>query len=94
MKEAAINLSYKAYPRADARRYLTALLAVDHLKDKATIHYIGLLIGCTRAEAQRALEAAELQLGVKFERVGSRYKIVSWGVLKKAEVPRLIKSAE
>ena len=93
MKEVS-SLTYKAYPRADARRYLTALLAVDRLKDRATIHYIGQLIGCNRAEAQRALESAVTQFGVEFEREGSRYKIVSWGVLKKTEVARFIESGE
>ena len=89
-----MELSFKSYPRADARRYFTALLAADHLQERSTIHYIGLLIGCTRAEAQRALDAAALQFGVQFERDGSRYKIVSWGVLKKSEVIRFILSGE
>lgn len=31
---------YKAFPKSDARRYFVALLAVDRLKDRATIHYI------------------------------------------------------
>jgi hypothetical protein len=83
---------YKEFPKADARRYFVALLAVDRLKDRATIHYIAQDIGCTRAEAQRALEATETQFGVQFERDGSRYAIASWGVLKKADLARLIKS--
>ena len=94
MKEIAQYLPYKAFPRADARRYFTVLLAVDYLKDKATIYYIGLLVGCTRSEAQRALYAAVLQFGVEFERPDSQrghgYKIVSWGVLKKADVVRFM----
>lgn len=86
--------NYKEFPKADARRYFVALLAVARLKERATIHYIALSIGCTRAEAQRALEAAELQFGVAFERDGSRYRITSWGVLKKSEMARLIRSDE
>lgn len=86
--------NYKDFPRADARRYFVALLAVDRLKERATIHYVAQEIGCTRAEAQRALGAAELQFGVILVRDGSRYRIESWGVLKKADVARMIKSGE
>lgn len=85
---------YKAFPKADARRYFVALLAVDRLKERATIHYVAQEIGSTRAEAQRALEAAEIQFGVKFERNGSRYTIASWGVLRKTEVAQLIRPQE
>ena len=85
---------YKAFPKSDARRYFVALLAVDRLTERATIHYIAQDIGCTRAEAQRALEAVETQFGVQFEREGSRYVITSWGVLKKSELARLITSVE
>ena len=88
------NTKYKDFPKADARRYLVALLAVDRLKERATIHYVAQEIGCTRSEAQRALEAAELQLGVQYDRSGPVYQIRSWGVLKKSEVVRLIKSDE
>ena len=84
--------NYKDFPKSDARRYFTALLAVDRLKDRATVHYVAQDIGCTRSEAQRALAITETQFGVQFERDGSRYAITSWGVLKKAELTRLIKS--
>ena len=80
---------YKTFPKGDARRYLTALLAVDKLKERATIHRVGLEIECTRAEAQRALEATVAQFGVVFERTGSAYRIASWGVLNKAELVRM-----
>ena len=83
---------YKDFPKSDARRYFVALLAVDSLKDQATIHYVAQHIGCTRAEAQRALAITATQFGVQFERDGSRYIITSWGVLKKAELVRLTKS--
>ncbi len=79
-----MTAGYKAFPKSDARRYFVALLAVDRLQERATIHYVAQDIGCTRAEAQRALEAAATQFGVQFERDGSRYAITSWGVLKKA----------
>lgn len=83
-----VKLSYKAYPKADARRYFVALLAVAKLRDRATIHYVAQEIGCTRAEAQRALEAAETQFGVQLKRIGPRYEIESWGVLKHRELLR------
>lgn len=83
---------YKDFPKSDARRYFAALLAVDRLKEHATVHYVAREIGCTRAEAQRALAITETQFGVQFEREGSRYIITSWGVLKKVELTRLVKS--
>ena len=82
-------LAYRTLPKGDARRYLLALLAVDKLKARATIHRVGLEIECTRAEAQRALEATVTQFGVVFERTGSAYRIASWGVLNKAELVRM-----
>jgi hypothetical protein len=88
------NKSYKSFPRADARRYFVALLSADRLQDRATIHYISQEIGSTRAEAQRALDAAALQFGVVFERDGSVYRIVSWGGRKKNELTKLVKSDE
>lgn len=81
---------YKDFPKSDARRYFVALLAVDRLKERATIHYVSLDIGCTRAEAQRALHAAEVQFGVVFGRAGSVYQIESWGVLKKVELKAFV----
>lgn len=83
---------YKDFPKSDARRYFVALMAVVRLKDKATIHYISQDIGCTRAEAQRALEAVSTQFGVCFERTGSVYKVTSWGVLKKAELAEFLQA--
>ena len=83
---------YKDFPKSDARRYFVALLAVDRLKDRATVHYVAQAIGCTRSEAQRALAITETQFGVQFERDGSRYAIASWGVLKRVELARFIKS--
>jgi hypothetical protein len=90
MENGIFTAGYKSFPKADARRYFAALLSADRLKDKATIHYISQDIGCTRAEAQRALEAAETQFGVVYERTGSVYRIVSWGVLKKVELAKLM----
>lgn len=85
--------NFKDFPKkGDARRYFVALLAVERLQERATIHYISQDIGCTRAEAQRALEVVSTQFGVVFDRLGSVYRIQSWGVLKKAELPRLLQS--
>jgi hypothetical protein len=90
----ALTLNYKSFDKGDARRYFVALLAVDRLKESATIHYVGQEIGCTRAEAQRALEAAAKQFGVIYERAGPVYAIASWGVLKKTEVARLVNAGK
>lgn len=81
---------FKDFPRGDARRYLLALHTASRLKERATIHYIAAEIGCTRSEAQRALEAAALQFGVVFEKDGSTYTIASWGVLKKSAIPEIL----
>lgn len=83
---------YKDFPKSDARRYFSALLSVDRLKERATIHYVAQDIICTRAEAQRALDACVTQFGVVFERDGSVYKIVNWGVLKKTELQQKLTS--
>lgn len=85
---------YKDFPKGDARRCFVVLAAIGRLKERATIHYISQDIGCTRAEAQRALEAAATQFGVVFGRDGSVYKIESWGVLSKKELATLIKSGK
>lgn len=85
-------VKFKDFPKGDARRYLVALLAADKLQEQATIHYIANEIGSTRAEAQRALDAAALQFGVVFERRGPAYSITSWGVLKKSGIAALLKS--
>lgn len=81
---------YKDFPKFDARRYFVALLSADTLKERATIHYIAEDIGCTRAEAQRALKAVSVQFGVVFERLGSVYQVSNWGALKKAELVKLV----
>lgn len=84
--------SYKDFKKYDARRYLVALIAVDRLKERATIHYLSQEIGCTRAEVQRALATATEQFGVLFDRDGSVYRIRSWGVLKRTELARFLQS--
>ena len=86
--------SYKTFPKADPRRYFVALLALDRLKDRATVHYVAQEIGCTRAEAQRALQAATIQFGVQYAREESKYEIISWGVLNKAVVANFVMTKE
>jgi hypothetical protein len=76
-------LNYKDFPKSDARRYFIVLFALERLKDRATIHYIAQAVNCTRSEAQRAIEIAQLQFGVEIEKDGSVYKIASWGALKR-----------
>lgn len=83
---------YRDFGKGDARRYFVVLLAVDRLKDRATLHYIAQEIGCTRAEAQRALQGLVNEFGVSFQRSEFAYLIDGWGVLKKTAIARLIKS--
>lgn len=84
---------YRDFPKGDARRYFVVLAAVDSMKKgEATIHRVATAIGCTRAEAQRAVQGVSEQFGVTFERDGSAYIISSWGVLKKTGVIKLANS--
>jgi hypothetical protein len=87
-------MQYKDFPKGDARRYFVTLLAVDKLKERATVHYISQEIGSTRAEAQRALEALSEQFGVGLQRDGPAYRIADWGVLKKTAMADLVKSVK
>lgn len=86
------HLQYKSFPKSDARRYFVALLAVERLQERATLHYVSLDIGCARSEVQRALEFTAEQFGVVFERDGSVYKITSWGILKKNELENFLRN--
>lgn len=84
---------YRDFPKGDARRYFVVLAAIDSMKKgEATIHRVATATGSTRAEAQRAVQAAGEQFGVVFERDGSAYIISSWGVLKKSGVIDLANS--
>ena len=87
-------MQYKDFPKGDARRYFVTLLAVDKLKERATVHYISQEIGSTRAEAQRALDALSEQFGVTLERDGTAYRIADWGVLKKTAMVDFVKSVK
>lgn len=84
---------YKDFPKGDARRYFTVLVAICDLESQATLHYIAQHVGCTRAEAQRAIAGAVLQFGVGIRKTDGNplYKITSWGVLDEKGVRRLIK---
>ena len=84
---------YRNFPKGDARRYFVVLAAIDAMKKgEATIHRVATAIECTRAEAQRAVQAACEQFAVSFDRDGSAYIISSWGVLKRSAVIELAHS--
>lgn len=86
-------MRYRDFPKGDARRCFVVLAAIDSMKKgEATIHRVATAIDCTRAEAQRAVQAACDQFGVAIERDGSAYIITSWGVLKKSGVVGLANS--
>ncbi|BCF95364.1 hypothetical protein [Paraburkholderia largidicola] len=82
--------SYKEFPKGDARRYFTVLVAIVDLGGDATLHYISQRVGCTRAEAQRAIETAAEQFGMDIEKAGPVYRITGWGALDKREVRKLL----
>jgi hypothetical protein len=83
--------AYKDFPKGDARRCFTVLVAVDELGADATLHYVAQSLSCTRAEAQRALQAAAVQFDVELTKVGYAYAIASWGVLNQEEVRKLLR---
>lgn len=86
-------MRYRDFPKGDARRYFVVLLAIDTMKPgEATIHRVSTAIGCTRAEAQRAVHAMVEQFAVCIDRDGPVYSITSWGVLKKGELAKLVSS--
>lgn len=76
-------LKYKDFPKYDARRLLVVLFAIERLGRNATLHYIAQEIECTRAEVQRAIETAKKTFLVEVEKVGSEYKLSSWGIIDK-----------
>lgn len=82
---------YKSFPKYDPRRYFVVLDAMARLKDRATLHYIALDIGASRSEVDRAIEALPAQFGVEIEKVGSAYRLKSWGVLKPKSIEALLK---
>lgn len=79
---------YKDFPKHDLRRYFALLFAIERLKQQATMHYLALELDCTRAEVQRAVEAAQKFFFMEIEKTEAVYKIKSWGVLNKAAVIR------
>jgi len=83
-------LSYKDFPKSDARRYFVVLLALERLKSHATLHYVAQELTCTRSEVQRAIEIAQAQFGVQINKVGPVYTVLSWGVLKRQAVHDLV----
>lgn len=86
-------MQYRDFPKGDARRYFVVLLALDAMKKgEATVHRVATNVGCTRAEAQRALQVLCEQFGVAFDRDGSNYMISSWGALKKSAITALANS--
>lgn len=82
--------SYKDFPKYDARRYMVVLFALELLQEGATVYRVAQTINCTRAEAQRAIEMVQVQLGVAIEKDGPVYKILSWGALNRDAALSLI----
>lgn len=86
-------MDYRDFPKGDARRYFVVLLAIDGMKKgEATVYRVATAVGCTRAEAQRAILVLCEQFGVTFDRDGSSYTISSWGALKKSAITTLANS--
>ncbi len=79
---------YKDYPKHDLRRYFALLLAIERLKDRATMHYLAIELACTRGEVDRAVCSIRQNLMVSIEKSGFAYRITSWGVLSKQAVKR------
>lgn len=79
---------YKDFPKHDLRRYFALLLAIERLKERATMHYLALELACTRGEVVRAVKAIKQNLMVSIDKPEFAYRITSWGVLNKQAVKR------
>jgi hypothetical protein len=79
-------MRYKDFPKHDFRRCLSVLQTIEELGERATVHYVAQSLECTRAEVGRAIELAQQQFRVVFEKQGSVYRIASWGYISKEEV--------
>lgn len=99
MKQAdGSDLTYKQFPKGDARRYLLVLLTIDHQrKTGATTYSVATALAATRAEVERAMQALVTQFGVVLRREPSKrradfsqYSIESWGVLSRKAAEELI----
>jgi hypothetical protein len=84
---------YKDYPKHDFRRCLTVLETIEEFGERATIHYVAQALECTRAEVLRAVELAQQQFRVAFEKTGSVYKITSWGYIDRGQVIAMLRPA-
>lgn len=79
-------MRYKDFPKHDFRRCLSVLQTIEELGERATVHYVAQSLGCTRAEVGRAIELAQQQFRVAFEKQGSVYRITSWGYISKEDL--------
>ncbi|WP_028103111.1 hypothetical protein [Pseudoduganella violaceinigra] len=79
-------MKYKDFPKHDLRRCFSVLLTIEQLGEKATAHYASLALECTRAEVLRAIDLAREQLRMRFEKIGSSYRIDDWGVVNRNAV--------
>lgn len=79
-------MRYKDYPKHDMRRCFALLLTIERLAERATMHYLSLELGCTRAEVVRAVDLARKQLNMQIEKPKFAYEIRSWGVLSREGV--------
>jgi hypothetical protein len=86
-------MRYKDYPKHDFRRCLAVLQTLEESGERATVHYLAQALECTRAEVARAVELAQQQFRVVFEKTGSVYKITSWGYIDRAVVSASLQPA-
>jgi hypothetical protein len=79
-------MRYKDFPKHDFRRCLSVLQTIEEFGERATVHYVAKALECTRAEVGRAIELAQQQFRVVFDKQGSVYRIASWGYIAKDQV--------
>lgn len=79
-------MRYKDYPKHDMRRCFALLLTIEKLGARATMHYLSLELGCTRAEVARSVDVARRQLQLQIDKPKFAYEIRSWGVLSREAV--------
>ena len=78
-----------SYPKRDIRRMLIVLAAIAELRPHATLVRIAMRTGLDRHTVTGLVDQARAQVGVTNSKVGTVYRIVSWGQVIRPSGARL-----
>ena len=78
-----------SYPKRDIRRMLIVLAAIAELRPHATLVRIAVRTGLDRHTVTGLMDQARAQVGVTISKVGTVYRIVSWGPVIRPSGARL-----